>query len=72
MMRSPRQNGLLQPGRKQVIAAKRTMIHAISDALAARLEEFAHLLTTEQGKPLHETKKELKGAVAILKMLSMR
>jgi len=51
-------------------AAKRTMIHAISDALAARLEEFAQLLTSEQGKPLHETKKELNGAVAILKILS--
>jgi acyl-CoA reductase-like NAD-dependent aldehyde dehydrogenase len=51
-------------------AAKRGMIHAIADDLAARLEEFAHLLTSEQGKPLHETRRELNGAVAILKMLS--
>jgi acyl-CoA reductase-like NAD-dependent aldehyde dehydrogenase len=50
--------------------AKRAMIHAIADALAARLEEFARLLTSEQGKPLHEATKEIHRSVAILKMLS--
>jgi acyl-CoA reductase-like NAD-dependent aldehyde dehydrogenase len=51
-------------------AARRTMIHAISDALAARLEEFAHLLTSEEGMPLHEATKEIRGSVALLKLLS--
>jgi acyl-CoA reductase-like NAD-dependent aldehyde dehydrogenase len=55
---------------KLTYAARRTMIHAIADALAARTEEFAHLLTSEQGKPLHEAMKEMYGSVAILKMLS--
>jgi acyl-CoA reductase-like NAD-dependent aldehyde dehydrogenase len=55
---------------KTTFAARRTMIHAIADALAGRLEEFAHLLTSEQGKPLHESTKELYGSVAILKLLS--
>jgi acyl-CoA reductase-like NAD-dependent aldehyde dehydrogenase len=55
---------------KLTYGARRTMIHAIADALAARLEEFAHLLTSEQGKPLHEATKELRGSVAILRMLS--
>jgi len=55
---------------KLTYAARRTMIHAIADALAARLEEFASLLTSEQGKPLHEATKEMYGSVAILKMLS--
>ena len=51
-------------------AARRTMIHAIADALAARLEEFAHLLTSEEGMPLHEATKEIHGSVALLKLLS--
>jgi acyl-CoA reductase-like NAD-dependent aldehyde dehydrogenase len=51
-------------------AARRTMIHAIADALAARLEEFAHLLTSEEGMPLHEATKEIHGSVAILKLIS--
>jgi len=51
-------------------AARRTMIHAISEALAARLEEFAHLLTLEEGMPLHESTKEIRGSVALLKLLS--
>jgi acyl-CoA reductase-like NAD-dependent aldehyde dehydrogenase len=55
---------------KLTYQARRGMIHAIADALAARTEEFAHLLTSEQGKPLYEAMKELYGSVAILKMLS--
>ena len=55
---------------KLTYAARRTMIHAIADALAARLEEFAHLLTSEEGMPLHEATKEIHGSVALLKLLS--
>jgi acyl-CoA reductase-like NAD-dependent aldehyde dehydrogenase len=55
---------------KLTYAARRAMLHAIADALAARLEEFARLLTSEQGKPLHEATKEIHRSVAILKMLS--
>ncbi len=55
---------------KLTYAARRMMIHAIAEALAARREEFAHLLTSEQGKPLHEATKEINGSIAILKMLS--
>jgi acyl-CoA reductase-like NAD-dependent aldehyde dehydrogenase len=55
---------------KTSYVARRAMIHAIADALAARLEEFARLLTSEQGKPLHEATKEMNRSVAILKSLS--
>jgi len=55
---------------KLTYAARRAMIHAIAGALSARIEEFAHLLTSEQGKPLHEAIKEMYGSIAILKMLS--
>ncbi len=55
---------------KLTYAVRRTMIHAIADALAARLEEFAHLLTSEEGMPLHESTQEIHGSVALLKLLS--
>jgi len=55
---------------KLTYAARRTMIHAISDGLAARLDEFAQLLTAEEGMPLHEATKEIHGSVALLKLLS--
>ena len=35
----------------------------LADAVAARSEEFARLLTQEQGKPLATAQRELKGAV---------
>jgi acyl-CoA reductase-like NAD-dependent aldehyde dehydrogenase len=55
---------------KLTYAARRAMIHAISDALAARLDEFSLLLTSEEGMPLHEATKEIHGSVALLKLLS--
>jgi acyl-CoA reductase-like NAD-dependent aldehyde dehydrogenase len=51
------------------IEARRAKIMLIANALEARLDEFARLLTSEQGKPLAEATMEMFGAVAMLRML---
>jgi acyl-CoA reductase-like NAD-dependent aldehyde dehydrogenase len=51
------------------IEARRAKIMSIADSLEARLDEFARLLTSEQGKPLAEATMEMYGAVAMLRLL---
>ena len=48
-------------------AERRAMVARLADALAARTEEFASLLTAEQGKPLDQARYELMGAIAALR-----
>jgi acyl-CoA reductase-like NAD-dependent aldehyde dehydrogenase len=50
---------------KRPIAERRQLLLKIADALAARSDEFARLLTQEQGKPLAMAQREMKGAVAL-------
>src|ERR1700677_803768 len=54
---------------RQSTAARRAKIMAIADALEARTDEFARLLTAEQGKPLKEAMGEIGGSAAILRIL---
>ena len=48
------------------IEQRRRILLKIADALAARSEEFARLLTEEQGKPLAHAAGEIGGAVAMI------
>jgi len=48
-------------------SARRAKIEALADALAARIPEFARLLTQEQGKPSPQALAEVGGAVYGLK-----
>lgn len=50
--------------------ARRAKIMAIADALEARTEELARLLTAEQGKPLKEALWEIGGSAAIIRILA--
>lgn len=43
------------------------LVEAIADRLFSRAEDFAHLLTAEQGKPLDQAHAEVMGAVFTLK-----
>lgn len=47
-------------------AERRGLLLALAEALAARHEEFARLLTLEQGKPLMQAQYEIGGAIAML------
>lgn len=48
-------------------AERARMVHALADAMEARLEEFARLLTSEQGKPLGQAQYELMASVGTLR-----
>jgi len=43
---------------------RQALLHKVADAMEARFEDFARLLTQEQGKPLAEARFELGGAIA--------
>ncbi|NKJ43966.1 aldehyde dehydrogenase family protein [Novosphingobium sp. SG720] len=43
------------------------LIDQLADAVMARIEEFAQLLTAEQGKPLDQARNEIYGTVFVLK-----
>lgn len=49
------------------IAERRPYLLAFADAIEKRFEEFARLLTEEQGKPLPQARFELGGALACLR-----
>ena len=49
------------------IETRRQALLNIADALAARLDEFARLLTEEQGKPLAHAAGEIGGSAAIIR-----
>src|SRR6267142_5472275 len=44
-------------------AEREAKLNALADALEARADEFARILTREQGKPLPEAAAEISGAV---------
>jgi|HigsolmetaAR202D_1030399.scaffolds.fasta_scaffold01341_8 acyl-CoA reductase-like NAD-dependent aldehyde dehydrogenase len=48
---------------RRPIEDRRQLLLKIADAVEARSEEFARLLTQEQGKPLAVARREMKGAV---------
>lgn len=48
------------------IEKRRAVLMSVAEALAARREEFAKLLTQEQGKPLAHAAAEIGGSVAII------
>ncbi len=52
------------------IAERRRAILALADALEARAEEFARMLTREQGKPLAESRAEIAYAQAFVRHLA--
>ncbi len=54
---------------KLTTETRRAKLFAIAASLEARLDEFARLLTTEQGKPLADATGEIGGAVAMLRIL---
>jgi acyl-CoA reductase-like NAD-dependent aldehyde dehydrogenase len=45
-------------------AARRACLERLADGMEARFEEFARLLTLEQGKPLNQARYEVGGAIA--------
>ncbi len=51
------------------MAARREKLFAIADALEARIDEFARLLTAEQGKPFADAMGEVGGSVYMLRAL---
>jgi len=51
------------------MAARREKLFAIADALEARMDEFARLLTAEQGKPFADAMGEVGGSVYMLRIL---
>lgn len=56
------------PGWAATPAAERAaLVGKLADALDARAEEFAALLTAEQGKPLDQAIKEIRGSVFVLR-----
>lgn len=48
-------------------AERAALVGKLADALDARAEEFAALLTAEQGKPLDQAVKEIRGSVFVLR-----
>ncbi len=48
-------------------AERRALLMTLADKLAERIDEFAELLTSEQGKPLAHAKYEIGGAVATIR-----
>jgi acyl-CoA reductase-like NAD-dependent aldehyde dehydrogenase len=46
---------------------RRQVLLKVADALHARIEEFARLLTLEQGKPLPQAKGEIAGSAAMIR-----
>lgn len=49
------------------IAERARLVEVLADALQAREAEFAALLTAEQGKPLDQAVKEVRGSVFVLR-----
>ena len=49
------------------LADRRRLLNALADGLAARSDEFARLLTSEQGKPLAHAAGEIAGAVEMIR-----
>jgi acyl-CoA reductase-like NAD-dependent aldehyde dehydrogenase len=52
------------------ISVRKSSLTRIADAMEARADEFARLLTQEQGKPLPEAQFEIGGGVAILRIFA--
>ena len=52
---------------KRPIEERAGMVQKISELLEARMEEFARLLSTEQGKPLDQARYEMFGAIFTLR-----
>ena len=48
-------------------AERKSLVLALADALEGRLDEFAELLTREQGKPLAHATDEVGGSVAMIR-----
>ena len=55
---------------KLTIDARRVYINLLADAIEARTEEFARLLTQEQGKPLGESTAEITYTAAFMRYLA--
>jgi acyl-CoA reductase-like NAD-dependent aldehyde dehydrogenase len=51
-------------------AQRRAVLHRLADALEARAEELAALLTAEQGKPLAQARMEVGGSIAAFRYFS--
>ena len=49
------------------IEERAQLVEAVAAALEARVSEFAALLTSEQGKPLDQSVKEIRGSVGVLR-----
>ena len=52
------------------ISDRRARINAIADELESRTEEFARVLTLEQGKPLQDALGEIGGSVYLMRSLA--
>jgi len=52
---------------KRPIDERAAMVQKISEALEAQMEDFARLLSTEQGKPLDQARYEMFGAIFTLR-----
>ncbi|WP_332771103.1 aldehyde dehydrogenase family protein [Phenylobacterium sp.] len=55
---------------KTPVERRRALVLALADAIEARTEEFARLLTQEQGKPLAESTAEISYTAAFLRYLA--
>ncbi len=54
----------------KTVAERAALVNKLADALEARSEEFAQLLTKEQGKPLDQAMYEIMGSVFTLRAFS--
>jgi acyl-CoA reductase-like NAD-dependent aldehyde dehydrogenase len=52
------------------IDARRSKLLSVAGAVEERFEEFAQLLTAEQGKPIAQARAEMRGAIALMRMLA--
>ena len=62
--------GAFKSWRKVPMAERRALIIKLADAIDARVDEFARLLTQEQGKPLSESTAEIAYTAAFLRYLA--
>lgn len=52
---------------RRPVKERAALLTQITDAVEARIDEFAALLTAEQGKPLNQAKGEMFGSIAVLR-----
>ncbi len=63
-------NGAFQSWSEQSHEARQLALLKVADTIAANIDELAHILVLEQGKPLQAAKNEINGAVAFTRFFA--